>query len=36
MRTEQYEKLRAYVLAQDRSSGLRLEQGVLAARGMAA
>jgi hypothetical protein len=34
--TEQYETLRAYVLARNGSSGLRLGQGVLMARGMAA
>ena len=36
MLTEQYEKLRAYVLARNSSSGLRLGQGALMARGMAA
>src|SRR5690348_1913423 len=34
--TEHYERLRAYVLAQDGSSGLRWGQGALMARGMAA
>lgn len=33
---EQYERLRACVLARDASSGARLGQGVVAARGMAA
>lgn len=36
MLTEQYETLRAYVLARNGSSSLRLGQGVLMARGMAA
>jgi hypothetical protein len=34
--TEQYETLRAFVLARNGSSGLRLGQGVVAARGLAA
>jgi hypothetical protein len=36
MLTEQYEMLRAYVLARNGSSGQRLGQGALMARGMAA
>jgi glycine/serine hydroxymethyltransferase len=34
--TEHYETLRSYVLARNSSSGLRLGQGALMARGMAA
>lgn len=36
MFTEHYEMLRAYVLARNGSSGLRLGQGALMTRGMAA
>jgi hypothetical protein len=36
MLTEQYEKLRGYVLARNHSCGQRLGQGVLMARGMSA
>lgn len=36
MLTEHYETLRAYVLARNGSSGLRLGQGALMTRGMAA
>jgi hypothetical protein len=36
MLTEHYEMLRAYVLAQNGASGLRLGQGALMTRGMAA
>jgi len=36
MLTEHYEMLRAYVLAQNGSSGVRLGQGALMTRGMAA